>query len=238
MPNSTTSTPFRTEIVYNRGTGGYAMYLDGALAGYGASYYDASVALDALIAAERQLRACCDGWSGAPDCDPPIDPDPAPEPWPPAAIVADALLDEANQVLGLSCANCGAVHSIQHCPEIRAMLFRPAAQNCCMSCGDYSATLICPACAESGEGVACAGSDVFDCRALVSVPGAFCRTCGDALTRIDSASHPRILAPHMRAIVMVVALLLGGFVLLACAGDATCSPRNDGSAAAAQCITR
>ncbi len=38
-------------------------------------------------------------------------------------------------------------------------------------------------------------------------------------------------------LIIVLALTLLGFVLLACAGDATCSPRNDGSRAAAACIT-
>lgn len=37
---------------------------------------------------------------------------------------------------------------------------------------------------------------------------------------------------------IAVAILLAAFVLLACAGDATCSPRNDGSRAAAACVIR
>ncbi|MBK9944241.1 MAG: hypothetical protein IPP13_21785 [Kouleothrix sp.] len=38
-------------------------------------------------------------------------------------------------------------------------------------------------------------------------------------------------------LIIALTLALLAFVLLACAGDATCSPQNDGSRAAAACIT-
>ena len=47
----------------------------------------------------------------------------------------------------------------------------------------------------------------------------------DRASRVPQPDHDRL------------GLSLLGFVLLACAGDATCSPRNDGSRAAAACIT-
>lgn len=49
-----------------------------------------------------------------------------------------------------------------------------------------------------------------------------------------------LFAPQRPAkrLALVAALAILAFVLLACAGDATCSPRNDGSRAAATCVTQ
>ncbi len=40
---------YRKEIVFDRETRDYAMYLDGELVGFARSYYDAERSLDALI---------------------------------------------------------------------------------------------------------------------------------------------------------------------------------------------
>jgi hypothetical protein len=44
-----TITQYRKEIVYDRETRDYAYYLDGELAGFARTYYEAEVALDQLV---------------------------------------------------------------------------------------------------------------------------------------------------------------------------------------------
>lgn len=43
------SDPYRREIVYDRETRDYAMYLDGELVGFARTYHEAEVTLDQLV---------------------------------------------------------------------------------------------------------------------------------------------------------------------------------------------
>lgn len=77
------------------------------------------------------------------------------------------------------------------------------------------------------------------CQLDLVVRPRFCGNCGG---EHSIQACPEILAalfaPQRPAkrLVLVAALAILAFVLLACAGDATCSPRNDGSRAAATCV--
>ena len=77
------------------------------------------------------------------------------------------------------------------------------------------------------------------CQLDLVVRPRFCGNCGG---EHSIQACPEILAalfaPQRPAkrLALVAALAILAFVLLACAGDATCSPRNDGSRAAATCV--
>lgn len=58
------------------------------------------------------------------------------------------------------------------------------------------------------------------------------QACPEILAALFAPQRPA------KRLALVAALAILAFVLLACAGDATCSPRNDGSRAAATCVTQ
>jgi hypothetical protein len=127
-----------TEIAYDRTSGEYAMYVDGALVGFAANYRDASIALDQMSAEPPPDDApgtdCPDhGPSNGDDCD--------------------------------KCRSCKGAHHTWQCPEVHALLFaeeKAAAKRIiskvlhrlnnprpCPGCGDITAGDCCAACQES-----------------------------------------------------------------------------------------
>lgn len=244
---TTLTDTFRKEIKFDRQSKDFACYLDGEFVGYAASYSAGEALLDqiaydlladgaALSAAQfaggsepdtcaaevaaAVLVACPDCGEIYCTCDPPA-PEPQPSPRPPHGpqpfpFTVSALLAEADQVMA-------EVHY--------AAVNLSDRERCPFCCGPHAAER-CPLKRRTHQ---------LD---LVVRP----RHCGNCGGEHSIQACPELLAalfaPEVRTskrwpkTASVAAAVMLWFVVVACAGDATCSPRNDGSRVAAACVTQ
>lgn len=217
----TTTAAFEKSIRYDRETRDYRATLDDNLIGYFATYHDAEVALDQV--AYDQLMDGIALTGAEPD----------------GGIDVDAMAEE---VAAAVVSNPGGIHVNQY----TVTLSQPDQAYW------YELRALCDACRAKTSGASKMGEII----------NGYCDQCGVGPSgshyRLESIQArcancdgphsiqqcPEILAalfaPQRPAkrLVLVAALAILAFVLLACAGDATCSPRNDGSRAAATCVTQ
>jgi len=99
---------YRKEIVYDRATRDYAMFLDKELVGFARTYHEGEVTLDQLVF--ELIGSQYFAGIGEPN------PMPAPEP---------DDLEIGNDPAPGRCRNCGGAHHIQACREILDALFAP-----------------------------------------------------------------------------------------------------------------
>lgn len=128
---------YKKEIVYDRTTRDYAMYLDGELVGFARTYHEAEVTLDQLVfelmsglyyreqaapAPAEPVHAACqvcgktlveDGLTHCRTCK------------------AEIALDAAQIDPPTTCVFCSGLHHPQSCPDMRALLFAPDAPIIC-----------------------------------------------------------------------------------------------------------
>lgn len=118
----------RKEIVYDRETRDFAMYLNGDLVGFARSYHEAETTLDQLVyevlsrgtvdLVEQHRETLAEDVDAAePETVTPIE-----------AAILSRDLDRLTAVLKSRkrCANCGSAHHIQACPEVIARLMEVA----------------------------------------------------------------------------------------------------------------
>jgi hypothetical protein len=105
-----------TEIAYDRTSGEYAMYVDGALVGFAANYHDASIALDRMS-------------DDPPDGPPAIGDGPGEDNPPPDTkehrLSVNRVVLNVVKALHIPCRFCKGDHLTQHCAKVRALLFAP-----------------------------------------------------------------------------------------------------------------
>jgi hypothetical protein len=241
---TTSSNLYQKEICYDYATRDFRATLDGQLVGYYGSYHAAEVALDAA-AHDRQMHG---------DTHTATEPDGESEPGETAALLLEPLMEVCVQ---LPCGVCGHPASYRYsagvlCTSHAAVLdsyvndpddkpdldIRAAGVN-------WSDRVRCSYCTGSHVDDQCPLhkptlliSQVAQKQPCGSCGGAHhIQRCPEIREALFAPESLTVRRPH-KAAVVVLGLTLLWFVLLACAGDNTCTPQNDGSYVAARCVSR
>ena len=174
---TTTDATYRKEIVFDRETRDFAMYLDGELVGYARTYHEAEITLDELV-----FELLSSGDHSAENC-PRIHP-----------IDATALLTEADAVIGrLYCPLCLGNHLLRDCPLKHGDHATEADVLLSQTASHPGPDCSCPDCTRAAERLII---DAFMTRLRFDA-GVLCSFCGD--DHADSACPQKrpLLAPRV-----------------------------------------